>query len=256
MRALPLRSRRGIALAVSATLAPLTMVSLAAPVAAHAATCAQVTIIGVRGSSATAGTGGTTHNGSIYVSGGLANVQPAASDINAGTALSVHYEGVYYPAAILPTNPLDNFSNYFSSEGTGVTNLRKDIEYDASHCPSSKIVLLGLSQGAQVVGDVLDKTTPTQLSAAAKGKIVAAGLWGDPEFKAGETYDTGTYKGGDGAWPRGKTNLSTFASRLRDFCLDGDSMCQANWVFGWGVHGTYGNASYQQSMANWVLTKL
>jgi hypothetical protein len=33
-------------------------------------------------------------------------------------------------------------------------------------------------------------------------------------------------------------------------------MCQANWFGGWGVHGKYGNASYQQSMANWVLTKL
>jgi Cutinase len=150
-------------------------------------------------------------------------------------------------------------SEYAASVNTGAANLHTDIEYDAAHCPSSKIVLLGLSQGAQVIGNVLDKTTSPQLSSAAKARIYAVGLFGDPRFRSGESFNTGTMVAGqNGVWPRTSGNLSSFASRIRSLCLAHDAMCQANWgtTTGWDVHGTYGNLDHQNAMGKWALTKL
>lgn len=252
------RSRRSVAVAVAATLIPIAAFSVAAIPVANAASCTSITIIGVRGTGAAGGSGPLIHSGTVYTSGGLANVQTTASDINAGTTASVHYEGLAYPATFITYQDQLNLVAYWLSEADGVSALRTDIEYDTSHCPSSKIVLLGLSQGAQVVGDVIDKTTGTQLSTKAKARIYAVGLMGDPEFKHGESFNTGTMTAGkDGAWPRGASNLSTFASRIRDYCLKGDWMCQGQWtVAGYDVHLTYNTAAHDSAMAKWVLTKL
>ena len=53
---------------------------------------------------------------------------------------------VIYPADLIP---------YDSSEESGVTNMTNMITSYVSACPDSKIVLLGYSQGGQIVGDVL-----------------------------------------------------------------------------------------------------
>lgn len=53
---------------------------------------------------------------------------------------------VVYPATLIP---------YESSEEAGVSNMTQMIQQYTQSCPDTKIVLVGFSQGAQVVGDVL-----------------------------------------------------------------------------------------------------
>lgn len=53
---------------------------------------------------------------------------------------------VVYPATLI---------GYDSSEADGVTNMKQEIASYVQQCPTGKIVLLGFSQGGQVVSDVL-----------------------------------------------------------------------------------------------------
>ena len=53
---------------------------------------------------------------------------------------------VVYPAELVP---------YESSEESGVTNMTQMLTSYVQQCPNSKVVLLGYSQGGQIVGDVL-----------------------------------------------------------------------------------------------------
>ena len=55
-------------------------------------------------------------------------------------------QGIDYPA---------DLTDYTSSESEGVTALTSSIQSYTQACPNGKFALLGFSQGAQVVGDVL-----------------------------------------------------------------------------------------------------
>jgi acetylxylan esterase len=55
-------------------------------------------------------------------------------------------EAVDYPATL---------TDYPNSESSGVAAMTKLVESYATRCPSTKIALLGYSQGAQVAGDVI-----------------------------------------------------------------------------------------------------
>ncbi|KAG6897491.1 hypothetical protein C0992_001096 [Termitomyces sp. T32_za158] len=63
-----------------------------------------------------------------------------------GSSQTVSREAVVYPATL---------TNYLVSESEGVTAMRAQLAAQVSACPSTKIVLMGYSQGAQVTGDVL-----------------------------------------------------------------------------------------------------
>src|SRR5580693_8998045 len=110
-----------------------TAVTGAVPAGATASTasCAAVHIIVARASTEAQGDG---------VIGALATL--IQGDVNA----TVSQEAVVYPATL---------TNYASSVGKGDSAMAADIENAVSACPNEKIVLLGYSQGAQVVGDVL-----------------------------------------------------------------------------------------------------
>lgn len=54
--------------------------------------------------------------------------------------------GIDYPASL---------TDYTSSESQGVTAMTQAIQSYVQSCPDRKIALMGFSQGAQVVGDVL-----------------------------------------------------------------------------------------------------
>ena len=59
-------------------------------------------------------------------------------------------EAVNYPATL---------TNYTASEASGVAGMTSLIQSYVARCPSSKIALLGYSQGAQVAGDVMCGTS-------------------------------------------------------------------------------------------------
>jgi len=67
-------------------------------------------------------------------------------------------EAVEYPATL---------TDYLASEASGVAAMQKLIESYATRCPSSKIALMGYSQGAQVAGDVMCGTSEANFSPTA-----------------------------------------------------------------------------------------
>ncbi|KAG6899465.1 hypothetical protein C0993_010108 [Termitomyces sp. T159_Od127] len=121
-----------------------------------------------------------------------------------GSSQTVSREAVAYPATL---------TNYLISESEGVTAMRAQLAAQVSACPSTKIVLMGYSQGAQVTGDVLaSRATGTD-------QVVAAILMGDPG------HDAGTANAVSGLFPRAPGALNAFASEIESFCDLGDPFC-------------------------------
>jgi acetylxylan esterase len=100
-------------------------------------------------------------------------------------------EWVNYPAVLVP---------YDQSTNSGIEMTKSAIQKYADSCPNAKIVLLGYSQGAQVVGDVMcggggafglgPFTDP--LADQYVKRIAAVVQMGDPRFMPGNDWDFGT----------------------------------------------------------------
>ncbi|KAF2722012.1 carbohydrate esterase family 5 protein [Polychaeton citri CBS 116435] len=151
--------------------------------------------------------------------------------------------GTVYPATL---------SNYQSSENQGVTALTSAIKSYVDACgASSRVVLLGYSQGAQVIADVLSGSPSTgspPISSSQYGKYIkSAILFGDPSFVVGQSYDAGTSTT-SGIFPRPQPQLSTLAtygSRIRSYCDAGDPFCAGgnNLAVHQGYVSKYGTAA-------------
>lgn len=157
------------------------------------------------------------------------------------------YTELPYPA----TTPFD------ASAPVGVTNLISTLNTEAQQCPGQKYILLGYSQGAGVVGDALAEpsariwgATAGTVSAAASGRITAVVMYGDIRFRAGEPYNVGTFEpgkqsGNPPARPLGA--LGTYASRIQDYCVKDDFVCQGTG--GFAAHLAYfGNGMREQGV--------
>ena len=98
-------------------------------------------------------------------------------------------EAVVYPAT------LDGYQN---SEGQGVAAMTQLVNSYAQACPSSKMVLMGYSQGAQVTADTVCGSTisgfaQTQaIPSALTDKVAAIMLMGDPTHALNQPYNEGT----------------------------------------------------------------
>ncbi|GAA4146170.1 cutinase family protein [Actinomadura keratinilytica] len=141
------------------------------------------------------------------------------------------YTELTYPAEVA----------FDTSAPVGVGNLISTLNAEAQRCPDQRYVLLGYSQGAGVVGDALaapsariwgrDKGT---VSTAASSRIAAIVLFGDIRFKAGEPYNVGTFEPGKESGdppPRPAGALSAYASRIQDYCVKDDFVCQGTGNF-------------------------
>jgi hypothetical protein len=89
---------------------------------------------------------------------------------------------------------------YSGSIPVGVTNLMTAIANNTAACPSTKLVLMGYSQGAAVTvdtlcggggADIMAPVTPG-LTAQQGSNVVAAVMMGDPRFVPGVSYEAGT----------------------------------------------------------------
>ncbi|KAF2670782.1 putative acetylxylan esterase 2 precursor [Microthyrium microscopicum] len=167
-----------------------------------------VYVIGARGSEEDAGFGSTAS----VVNGVLAAIPNSGS-----IALD-------YPASVF--DPV-----YPDSVTDGINTLISLIKNYADSC-SGKIVLVGFSQGANVITDALaggvDKPTP--LSPSYVSRISAIAVFGDPSFTHGQSFDVGTDTTDDGVFAREEGGaslalLNTYASKLRSYCDDGDVYC-------------------------------
>ncbi|MGI4896220.1 MAG: cutinase family protein, partial [Janthinobacterium lividum] len=149
---------------------------------------------------------------------------PLVSAISTGAAATVETYGLPYPASVTGTLVGGDYSQ---SQPVGRTDLQARIASQAAACPDQKFVLVGYSQGAWVVGDVLAGSGIAPLSATLGAKVAAVVLYGDPFFNAKESFNRGTFTAGvSSPNPRRTGALAAYASRIADFCNSTDQICQ------------------------------
>lgn len=143
------------------------------------------------------------------------------------------YEELRYPATIDHFDPPADI-DLGESPSIGVRNLIDLVNVTTAQHPNQGIVLLGYSQGAQVVGDALVAPEHRicgydagEISSKANARIVAVVLFGDPRFTRGESFNVGTFDAGrEGLFPRLPGALRPYASRLQNYCAKDDVTCQ------------------------------
>jgi acetylxylan esterase len=156
-------------------------------------------------------------------------------------------DGVPYPATL---------DNYISSESKGVASMQSLIVSYEARCPNSKIALLGYSQGAHVVGDVLCGTseahwnsTPPESPALSKN-IIASIQMGDPSFALNQPQDVGTATKG-GIFKRNNTAACP-SSIMKSYCDFNDTYCDTGKSI--LVHVSYVKV-YGDVAAQWIIEK-
>jgi acetylxylan esterase len=184
-------------------------------VASSNSPCATVDIIVARASTEAAGTGA---------------IGALAEEIQKGVKATVGIRAVVYPAALSPYEP---------SVTAGDKAIKAELEEEVTKCPGQKIVLLGYSQGAQIVGDALgggggnakdagagDGPETPPAAAFATEKVVGVIQYGDPRRIPGQSFDVGTDTKAEGIFPRLKNQLLTsFAPLIQSYCDNGDPFC-------------------------------
>ncbi|MGW6525392.1 cutinase family protein [Streptomyces sp. NPDC054962] len=169
------------------------IVTLTAPTAS-AATCSDIDVVAARG---------TFEPGTL----GLIVGDPVFSALQrklTGKTLSSY--AVNYPADLSLT-----------SAAQGNADLVNHVKAQATACPNQRYILVGYSQGANVVdnsigissaGAVVGSPIVATLPAAVEPKVAAVLLFGNPIRALGKSV-TGTYQ-----------------SRTIDFCATGDPICE------------------------------
>jgi cutinase len=207
-------------------------------VAAPGSGCAQVAIITARASGEAPGEG---------ITGAL------VTQIVNSSNQTVSRASVSYPATL---------TNYASSSAQGESALRTQLTNEVNSCPSTKVVLLGYSQGAQVVEDMFSGggggllgATTAPLSTSITSHVAAVATFGDPRHVAGQAVDLGTART-NGLFPRSATQdtaLNAAAARIQAYCDANDEFCASGTSL--TVHLTYLNR-YQNAAASFVLGKI
>lgn len=217
-----------------ALLTILPVFAAAVPITAPVGSCAQVGIITARASTESPGEG---------IIGTLAGL------IQSNSKQTVSRASVDYPALLVP---------YAQSSAAGTAALTKQLTQAVQDCPSQKIVLLGYSQGAHVVGDVLGgggggllgAETPAIDFNSIGSHVAAIVQMGDPRHRSDESYHVGTSTT-NGLFPRGTNQLLTkYVSKARTFCDAGDPFCASG--FNTAVHLGY-TTEYDTNALQFVL---
>jgi hypothetical protein len=224
------------ALGIFAATAALATPALA--VAASGSGCAQVSIITARASTEAAGEG---------ITGALVTQVVNASNQTVSRA------SVSYPASL---------NNYANSSLQGINALKSQLTTLVQNCPNTKVVLMGYSQGAHVVLDVLGGgqggslgTATAPISSSIGSHVTAVATFGDPRHVTGQAFDLGTATR-NGQFPRSSTQLNVlagYASRIQAYCDSNDTFCASGNSL--QVHLTYLNR-YQTQAENFVLGKV
>jgi len=224
--------------------------------------CPSVAVVGFRGS------GEAFDDGTL----GLGGVKPLydALSVRFGAA-NVGASAVSYPAVpwAISVSRLDawladinyGFRNVFlgqypDSVATGANDGLSDITHLAVRCPSTKIVVAGFSQGAEVARRVLNG-----LNTSAGSHVVAAVFMGDPTFRAGETGVVrvgGTAPAAQGvSWiPYGSTIVpiqSRYHGRVISACHDSDIVCRGQAGASLSGHNYAGDST---ALADFVSAKI
>jgi len=182
----------------------------ASAVPAPTSPCAQVHIIAARASGEDLGPG---------IVGSL------VTRVRNGSSQTVSTSSVEYPAT------LDDYAN---SSAAGTAALKTLLTNQANACPNQKIVLMGYSQGAHIIGDTLaggggglllgDRTDPVPQAIAQR--VTAVVQFGDPRFEAFKSWNEGTsLRSGMFSRPLTQTFPTFIRSRMKSWCDFNDLFC-------------------------------
>ncbi|WP_240498160.1 cutinase family protein [Williamsia sp. 1135] len=160
--------------------------------------------------------------------------------------LSVGFEQIPYVAQV--GGPIGQVAHgdpltLGESRAQGTAAVKKRLEQIDSDCPSSKVAILGYSQGSLIAGDVLSEIGNNKGAFPAKD-ILAAGLLSDPArtpTTADPDAETGTSSpaiqlpgaesfvgpnpGGQGVVGARPDGFGVLSDRVTSFCGTGDGIC-------------------------------
>ncbi|KAH7118525.1 carbohydrate esterase family 5 protein [Dactylonectria estremocensis] len=151
--------------------------------------------------------------------------------------------------------------SYANSVVTGTNAVASAVNSFNSRCPTTKLVLVGYSQGGQIFDNAFCgggdpnqglSNTAVLLSASAVNMVKAAIFMGDPRYIAGLSYNVGTCTQ-SGFDPRPAGFSCPSASKIKSYCDSQDPYCckgsDANH------HQQYGSI-YGQAALQFVKSKL
>ncbi|KAF1807911.1 carbohydrate esterase family 5 protein, partial [Eremomyces bilateralis CBS 781.70] len=114
--------------------------------------------------------------------------------------------------------------SYDSSASQGTAEVVKAITNYNKKCPNTQIILVGYSQGGQIMDNALCGGAGTPLSGPALAAVKAAILMGDPHNVSGLPYNVGTCKtGGFAARPKGFSCPG--GDKIQSYCDSPDPYC-------------------------------
>jgi hypothetical protein len=133
----------------------------------------------------------------------------------------------YEAASITPERALDLSSEYWTSVGFGDQILGGYVRQEIAACPYQRIAIIGYSQGAQVVGNLLPfwGIDPNVVN-----HIAGILLFGDPRFNPADPFDQGDYSPSQSGVFTARTISSIWWDKMRSYCRSQDFVC--NWSLG------------------------
>ncbi|CEL11597.1 Putative Acetylxylan esterase [Aspergillus calidoustus] len=199
--------------------------------------CPQIHVFGARETTASPGYGSSS-----TVVNAVLNAYPGSTS-----------EAINYPAC--GGQASCGGASYSASVSAGIDAVASAVNSFNSRCPATKIVLVGYSQGGEIIdaalcgGGVPNQgitNTAVRLSSSAVNMVKAAIFMGEPLFRAGLPYSVGTCSaGGFDARPAGFSCPS--ASKIQSYCDGPDPYCcnGNNAATHNGYGGVYGQAALQ-----------
>ncbi|RPA79999.1 putative acetyl xylan esterase [Ascobolus immersus RN42] len=210
---------------------------------AFAQSCPEIHIFGARETTAPAGygTAGTVVN---LIKGAY----PGATS-----------EAISYPACGGQSSC--GGASYSSSALQGTQAVANAVNSFHQRCPNTKIVLVGYSQGGQIVDNAFCgggdtniglSNTATPINASALNMVKAAIMMGSPRFRAGAPYNVGSCSA-QGFAPRPAGWTCPSGSKVKSYCDSADPYCCTG--NDQNTHQGYGNV-YGQNALNFVKQQL
>lgn len=176
--------------------------------------CADLVVLGLRG----AGQAADKNLGAGQEI--LASVRAMSADLHRKSGTTVRLEGIPYRAEIAPTSDFHR-----GNVEDGMSRTQNRITELARRCPDSRVALVGFSQGAQVVHELVAK-----LPAASAKRIALVALIADPIRNPDDSIASWTYgkaAPGPGKFGAGAAVGSALQDQAITFCAAGDEIC--NW---------------------------
>ncbi|KAL1600963.1 carbohydrate esterase [Nothophoma quercina] len=116
--------------------------------------------------------------------------------------------------------------SYDSSQSQGTAAVVKAVTAYNQKCPSTQIVLIGYSQGGQIMDNALCGGAGATLTGNALNAVKVAIFMGDPHNRAGLPYNVGTCTaGGFAARPAGFQCSPASTSIIKSYCDAADPYC-------------------------------